>query len=93
MPDKCYTVTQAYQDFSDILDFVEEGHSVELTRHGNPVAVVVSVEEYRAMHAFHQGDFWQVLQDFRQEHVQDLCDINEVIAEVCDAQPKGAVVD
>ena len=93
MPDKCYTVTQAYQDFSDILNFVEEGHSVELTRHGNPVAVVVSVEEYRAMHAFHQGDFWQVLQDFRQEHVHDLSDIDEVIDEVRDTPSEGVVVD
>ena len=92
MPDKCYTVIQAYQDFQDILKFVEEGHSVELTRHGNPVAVVVSIEEYRAMHSVHQGDFWQALQYFRQEHVSELSDLEEGGVEVRDAHPGSDIV-
>ena len=87
MPDKCYTVTQAPRKLPDILHFVEEGHAVELTRHGKTVAVLVPVAEYRTMHPSQQGDFWQALQQFRQQHAPDLADIEEVFSDVRDPYP------
>jgi prevent-host-death family protein len=41
-----YSVTDARAQLSSILDEVESGSSVELTRHGRPVAVMISVDTY-----------------------------------------------
>ena len=87
MPDKCYTITQASQELSDILDFVEEGHSVELTQHGRAVAVLISIAEYEATHASQQGDFWQALQQFREQYAAELFDLSETLADVRDTSP------
>ena len=87
MPDKCYTITQASQELPDILDFVEEGHSVELTQHGRSVAVLISIAEYEATYASQQRDFWQALQQFREQYAGELFDLSEMLADVRDASP------
>jgi prevent-host-death family protein len=80
-------MTQASQHLPDILNFVEQGNSVELTRQGKPVAVVVSITEYQSLHALPQGDFWQALQEFRHLYADDLFDFDEVLADVRETSP------
>ena len=48
-----YSVAEARAHLPSILDEVESGADVELTRRGKPVAVVVSVEEYERLRAEH----------------------------------------
>lgn len=80
--DKCYTMTQASRHLPDILNFVEQGHSVELTRRGRAVAIVVSVSEYQLLHTQPQGDFWQALQAFRHESMDDFAEWHAALADV-----------
>ena len=87
MPDKCYTLTQAARALPDILSFVEGGHSVEVTRHGKSVAVVISVAEYQATHVAREGDFWQALQQFRQQYADDLFDLSDTLADIRESSP------
>ena len=87
MPDKCYTISQASRELPDILQFVEEGHAVELTRHGESVAVLISMTEYRTTHASPQGDFWQALQQFRERYADDLFDLSDALADARDTSP------
>jgi antitoxin Phd len=87
--DKCYTMTQASQRLPDILTFVEQGHAVELTRRGKPVAMVVSITEYQSLYERSHGDFWQALQEFRQQN-QDMGGIpewHEALADVRETTP------
>jgi prevent-host-death family protein len=46
---KSYSVADARAHLPDILDDVEAGREVELTRRGHPVAVVISPERYEAL--------------------------------------------
>ena len=85
IPDKCYTVTQVSQQLSDILNFVEQGHSVELIRHGKPVAMVVPIAKNQTFHALAHSDFWHALQDFQQQYSDDFIDVDEVFADIREA--------
>src|SRR5260221_14202843 len=44
---KAYSVADARTHLSDILDEVEAGAAVQLTRRGRPVAVVLSSQQYQ----------------------------------------------
>lgn len=46
---KTYSVADARAHLPDILDDVEAGKEVQLTRRGRPVAVVLSPERYEAL--------------------------------------------
>ena len=46
---KSYAVADARAHLSDILDEVEAGRAVQLTRRGRAVAVVLSAEQYDAL--------------------------------------------
>ncbi len=46
---KSYSVADARAHLSDILDEVQAGKDVQLTRRGRPVAVVLSQERYDAL--------------------------------------------
>ncbi len=80
--DKCYSMTQASQHLPDILNFVEQGHSVEVTRRGKSVAIVVSMTEYQSLREQSQGDFWQALQAFRHQGTDDFTEWHEALADV-----------
>jgi prevent-host-death family protein len=44
---KAYSVAEARTHLADILDEVEAGTAVQLTRRGRPVAVVLSSQQYQ----------------------------------------------
>lgn len=46
---KSYSVADARASLPEILDDVEAGKEVHLTRRGRPVAVVISAEQYDAL--------------------------------------------
>lgn len=87
LSNKSYTIAQASQQLADILSFVEQGHSVELTQHGKSVAMVMPVTEYQSLHALPQSDFWQALQEFRCQYIDDLVDSDEVFADIRETFP------
>ncbi len=46
---KTYSVAEARAHLPELLDEVEEGSDVQLTRRGRPVAVVLSSQRYEAL--------------------------------------------
>ena|SRR5260221_14402774 len=52
---KSYSVADARVHLPDILDDVEAGKAVELTRRGRPVAIVLSPRRYEALRRAHSG--------------------------------------
>jgi prevent-host-death family protein len=62
-----YTISEAKNKLPAIVHAVEKGPSVKLTRRGRPVAVLLSIKEYRALHRNREG-FWDALKVFREEN-------------------------
>jgi prevent-host-death family protein len=60
---KSYSVADARAHLPDILDDVEAGKEIELTRRGRPVAIVISPEKYEALRG-DQSNFGEAYQAF-----------------------------
>lgn len=60
-----FTISEAKNKLPAIIHDVEVGATAELTRHGKPVAVLVSIKEYNKMKT--RGlSFWKALRAFRE---------------------------
>jgi prevent-host-death family protein len=64
---KQYSIAEARDQFAAIIRDVESDRPVEVTRRGQPVAVVLSIDEYRRLTATGQS-FWSVYKVFRERH-------------------------
>jgi prevent-host-death family protein len=63
-----YSIAQARTSLPTIVDQAEAGLTVELTRRGKPVAVVVSLQEFERSRT-DRARFGQVYKDFLDKHV------------------------
>ncbi|MSP58835.1 MAG: type II toxin-antitoxin system Phd/YefM family antitoxin [Myxococcales bacterium] len=66
-----YSIGAARNEFSALVHEAE-GTPVEITRNGEPVAVLVSIAQFRRLMG--QGNFGDLLKRFRREHLADLDD-------------------
>lgn len=66
-----YSIAEARSNLPTIVDEVEAGQEVQLTRRGRPVAVVVSLREFERLRG-KRGSFRAAYESFLQEH-----DLNE----------------
>ncbi|MBM4366706.1 MAG: type II toxin-antitoxin system Phd/YefM family antitoxin [Deltaproteobacteria bacterium] len=64
---KQLSIAEAKNSLPAVVHDVEEGQPVEITRRGEPVAVLLSVHEYRRLNGV-VPDFWAAVQSFRREH-------------------------
>jgi prevent-host-death family protein len=62
--EKRYTIAEAKSNLPAIIHTVEDGPAVKLTRHGKPVAVLLSIREYEQL-AKNKMGFWSALTKFR----------------------------
>jgi len=62
--EKKYTIAEAKSKLPAIIHTVEDGPSIKLTRHGKPVAVLLSIREYEQL-AKKKTGFWSALTKFR----------------------------
>ncbi len=62
--EKQYAIGRARDHLPEIVHEVERGSTVELTRRGKPVAVMMSVQEYRRLSLDRVG-FWDAFEAFR----------------------------
>ena len=62
--EKKYTIAEAKSKLPAIIHTVEDGPSIKLTRHGKPVAVLLSIREYEQLAKKKMG-FWSALTKFR----------------------------
>lgn len=63
MEDQC-TIAEAKNKLPAIIHAVEKGAPLKLTRHGRPVAVLLSMEEYARLSRKKEG-YWRALRSFR----------------------------
>jgi prevent-host-death family protein len=67
-----YSIAEARDQLARLVHEVEEGIPVELTRRGKPVAVLLSLNEYKKMREGNVG-FWEAFERFRKK--VDLADV------------------
>ena len=59
-----YTISEAKNKLTSLIHRVEKGPAIKLTRHGRPVAVLLSLREYESISRKSRG-FWRELSDLR----------------------------
>jgi len=85
--DKSYSMKQAARQLQNIVNFVEQGHSVGLTRDGEQVAILVSVAEYQLLSSAPKQDFRQALKAFRCQYADEPDDCQEVFSGIRETSP------
>ena len=63
---KQFSIAEAKNRLPTIVHYVEKGPSVELTRRGKPVAVLLSIQEYERLSRKYTG-FWSAVSEFRRK--------------------------
>jgi antitoxin Phd len=63
---KQFSIAEAKNRLPTIIHYVEKGPSVELTRRGKPVAVLLSIQEYDRLSRKYTG-FWNAITEFRRK--------------------------
>ena len=63
---KQFSISEAKNKLPTIIHYVEKGPSVELTRRGIPVAVLLSIQEYERLSRKYTG-FWSAVSEFRRK--------------------------
>ena len=61
---KQFSIAEAKGKLPSIIHSVEDGPYVQFTRHGKPVAVLLSIHEYELLVRKKKG-FWRALMEFR----------------------------
>ncbi len=73
---KDYSVADARRQLADILDAVQAGDEVRLTRRGRPVAVLVSPEQYDSLRNG-RADFAASYQSYLENHSVKELDLDD----------------
>ncbi len=61
---KQYPIGRAKDNLPAIIHAVEDGEAIQLTRHGTPVAVLLSIHQYQRLMS-PQSNFWDSMISFR----------------------------
>lgn len=61
-----YTISEAKNRLPALIHSLDKGPIVKLTRHGRPVAVLLSIQEYERLIQQKEG-FWTALKAFRRK--------------------------
>lgn len=83
---KRYPISEARNNLPNLVREVEHGPPVELTRRGQPVAVLLSINEFQRLTSG-KKDLWSAIQDFRARHDLSGLDIDQIYADVRDHSP------
>jgi prevent-host-death family protein len=83
---KGYSIAEARRQFAAIVREVEKEPAVEITRRGEPVAVILSWREFQRLKS--RKDFWDAYRSFRERFDLSALAIEpEVFAGVRDKSP------
>ncbi len=73
---KQFSIAEAKNRLPTIIHYVEKGPSVELTRRGKPVAVLLSIQEYDRLSRKYTG-FWNAITEFRRKAENEGIEISD----------------
>ncbi len=65
-----YSISEAKNQLTSIIHRVEAGEPAQLTRHGKPVAILLSLNEYESLKQKNKN-FWKSLMSFRRSMDKD----------------------
>ncbi|ETW98856.1 type II toxin-antitoxin system Phd/YefM family antitoxin [Candidatus Entotheonella palauensis] len=65
------SIVEAKNALTRLIHQAEQGEEIHITRHGKPVAVLLSREVYERLQAGKQPSFWQAIQDWRAQATFD----------------------
>lgn len=89
---KSYSIAKARDQLAELVHRAEKGSAVELTRHGKPVAVILSKQAYEELTRRRPG-LWDAIERFRQRADLEAADLGpDVFKDVRDRSP-GRKVD
>lgn len=63
--DKQFSISEAKNKLPALVHDIEHGPAVQLTRHGKPVAVLISISQYKRLIS-RPKNFWATLSAFRE---------------------------
>ncbi len=63
--DKQFSISEAKNRLPALVHDIENGPAVQLTRHGKPVAVLISISQYKKL-VSRPKNFWATLSAFRE---------------------------
>jgi len=88
-----YSIDQVQSQLNQLIQGVEQGEPVEITRQGKRVAILLSVEEYERLKTEKRG-FGTALEEFRQKYNVAEADIDpgEIFRDVRDKSPGREVI-
>ncbi len=81
-----YSIAAARNRLPALVHDIEKGPPVELTRRGKPVAVLLSIGEYKRLRR-DKPDLWQAILRFREETDLAELDAEEVWTDLRDRSP------
>lgn len=85
--EKQFSIAEAKNKLTSIIHEVETGIPLKLTRHGKPVAVLLSLQEYERLKSKKEG-FWQRLTEFRKGLEKETVEITD--ADFIDCRDKSS---
>ena len=83
---KQYSISQARNSLPALVHAVEDGASVELTRRGRPVAVLVSISDYDRLTG-KRPNLLSAIERFRAETDLEELDVEQILAGGRDRSP------
>ena len=85
---KQYSISEARNSLSTLVHAVEDGAPVELTRRGQPVAVLVSISAYDRL-TRQPPDVWSAIERFRAETDLEELDVEGILDGDRDRSPES----
>lgn len=83
---KQYSIAEARENFTSMVNEAEKGERVELTRRGRPVAVLISLAEYGQL-AGGRRSFWESYEEYRRRHASSDIDLGDALEGTRDRSP------
>lgn len=83
---KQYSIAEAREKLAHVIQEAEQGSTVQLTRRGRPVAVLLSLDEYDRL-SRKRRSFWEAYEEFRREYENDETETADVFEGIRDKSP------
>lgn len=83
---KKYSIAEARNRFAALVHEVEQSQPVEITRRGQSVAVLLSVQEYERITGANKN-FWDAYRTFRKKYAVEPLDVEPELFQVRTREP------
>ena len=89
---KSYSIAKARDQLAELVHRAERGSAVELTRHGKPVAVILSTQAYEQLTQRRPG-LWDAIERFRRDSDLQAADLGPDVFQDVRDRSRGRKVE